>query len=90
MTGKIARGPPRGFLALSMAASSGITMVLMRAGTPSNLAISAAGLLHLVSVKKLPMMSQNAMLVRAAGERTWVIFDVAKWGDFGEKPVNLT
>ena len=70
LTGKIANGPSRGLLALSMALSSGITMVFVRTGTPVNRAISAAGLLHLMSAKRLPKMSQNAMLVGAAGEQT--------------------
>ncbi len=87
LTGKIANGPSRGLLALSMALSSGITMVLVRTGTPVNRAISAAGLLHLMSAKRLHKMSRIAMLVDAAGEETWVFFDVEKEGDFGEKPV---
>jgi hypothetical protein len=87
LTGKIANGPSRGLLAFSMALSSGITMVLAYAGTPSKVTIAAAGLLHLMSAKRLPKMNKNAMLVGAAGERTWVIFDVARMGNFGEKPV---
>ena len=87
LTGKIANGPSRGLLALSMALSSGITVVLVRTGTPVNRAISAAGLLHLMSAKRLHKMSRIAMLVDAAGEETWVFFDVEKEGDFGEKPV---
>jgi hypothetical protein len=87
LTGKIANGPSRGLLAFSMALSSGITMVLARAGTPVNRAISAARLLHLMSAKGLHKMSRIAMLVDAAGEETWVFFDVEKEGDLGKKPV---
>jgi hypothetical protein len=65
-------------------------MVFVRAGTPMNLTIAAAGLLHLMSARKLPKMSQIAMLVGAAGGRTLGIFDVEKRVDFGEKPVNFT
>jgi hypothetical protein len=46
-------------------------MVLVYAETPLNLTIAAAGLLHLMSARKLPKMSQIAMLVDAAGERRW-------------------
>ena len=71
LTGKIAGGPPRGLSAPSMVLSSGITMVLVYAETPLNLTIAAAGLLHLMSARKVPKMSQIAMLVDAAGERRW-------------------
>jgi hypothetical protein len=62
-------------------------MVLAYAGTPSKVTITAAGLLHLMSAKRLPKMNQNTMLVGAAGERTWSIFDVEKVEDFEENPV---
>ena len=86
-TGRISDRPLRALSAFSMAASRRATVVLARKGSPLKFTIAAAGLLYLVSMKKHPKMGQNAMMVRAAGERTLVVFGVLTEGDLGEEPV---
>jgi hypothetical protein len=50
-----------------MVVSRGKAMVLVCAGTPLNLTIAAAGSLQIMSARRLPKVSRNAMLVGEAG-----------------------